>query len=182
MCFPFLYLCYPLQAPPYHSFYLTARWLHQCIYGRLCIVTLHCLPLCHLSAISKINYPSNKTINSKSGSVLLFVSNCAKLFKITLMGNKNTGGIKKKLGGWCCFCGSNYLTPLRQDNQTLVCICHEDPSTDRLRADLSLDCSNQGNQMWRHWGKQLWERRKRSWTEEEVQGRKWGRRCCAQVA
>lgn len=51
---------------PSHSVYLSARRLHQCIHRRLCIVTLQCLPLCLLSAISKINYTLNKTIPKSS--------------------------------------------------------------------------------------------------------------------
>lgn len=45
VCFPFLYLCYWLQAT--HPA-ITVLWLHQCIQRRLRIVKLHCLlPLCY---------------------------------------------------------------------------------------------------------------------------------------
>lgn len=67
--FQFLYLRYPLQ------------WTHPTPPISLCddctnafIGIVYCLPLWHLSAIWKINYLSNKTLNSKSSSVLCSVS------------------------------------------------------------------------------------------------------------
>lgn len=42
VCFPFPYLCYPLQDSPSYSFYLTKRWLHQCIFRRLHFITFYC--------------------------------------------------------------------------------------------------------------------------------------------
>lgn len=48
-------------------------------FRRLRIVTFYCLPLCHLSASSKINYPSNKTITAEPRDAL-FASYRAELF------------------------------------------------------------------------------------------------------
>lgn len=48
-------------------------------FRRLRIVTFYCLPLCHLTASSKINYPSNKTITAEPGAAL-FASYRAELF------------------------------------------------------------------------------------------------------
>lgn len=73
-----------ITVAPSCSVYLTLRWLHRCIYRRLWIVTLLCPLLCHFSAISKINYPSNKTINRDSSSV------CATLLKLLWPEVKNT--------------------------------------------------------------------------------------------
>ena len=95
VCFPFLYLCYPLQAPPSRT--TSISLCDDCTDAFIGDwVLLHCT-VCHFATsllFPEINYPSNKTINSKSGSVLAFVSNCGKLFKVTQTGNQNPGGSK----------------------------------------------------------------------------------------
>lgn len=70
-------------------------------FTRLRIVTFYCLPLCHLSASSKINYPSNKMITAEPRATL-FASYRTELFATTVIANGTTAG--KERGRRCRSC------------------------------------------------------------------------------
>lgn len=70
-------------------------------FTRLRIVTFYCLPLCPLSASSKINYPSNKMITAEPRAAL-FASYRAELFATTVIANGTTAGKERR--GRCRSC------------------------------------------------------------------------------